>query len=209
MSEMPAGRLARVAGALYLVNILLGAFAIGYVNAAVGSNVHAHELLFRAGVAAHVVVTVTNVGLALTFYEIFKVVNRRIAILDVFFTLVATAIEASGIVSDLSTLRFDPADAAYTVSTVFYGFDALAVGYLVYRSTFMPRAIGVLMVIDCIGYLINAFATILAPDFAAHLVPYIQLPIILGEGSLTLWLLVFGINTKRWNELAHAPARPA
>ena len=201
MSEMPPGRLARIAGALYLVNILLGAFAIGYVTGAVGSNVHAHELLFRSGIAAHVVVTVTNVGLALTFYEIFKVVNRRVAILDVFFTLVATAIEASGIVSDLSTLRFDPADAAYTVSTIFYGFDALAIGYLVYRSTFMPRAIGVLMVIDGLGYFINSFAAILAPGIAAHLVPYIQLPIVLGEGSLTLWLLVFGINVARRERL--------
>lgn len=201
MTEVSAGRLARIAGALYLVNILAGAFAIGYVTAAVGSNVHAHELLFRSGVAAHVVVTVTNVGLALTFYEIFKVVNRRVAILDVFFTLVATAIEASGTVSDLSTLRFDPAGAAYTVSTVFYGFDALSIGYLVYRSTFMPRAIGVLMVIDGIGYVINSFAAILAPGFATHLVPYIQLPILLGEGSLTLWLLVFGINTARRERL--------
>lgn len=201
MTEMHAGRLARIAGALYLVNILAGAFAIGYVTAAVGSNVHAHELLFRSGIAAHVVVTVTNVGLALTFYEIFKVVNRRVAILDVFFTLVATAIEASGVVSDLSSLRFDPTAAAYTVSTVFYGFDALAIGYLVYRSTFMPRAIGVLMVIDGIGYFINSFAAILAPGFAAHLVPYVQLPILLGEGSLTLWLLVFGINVARRERL--------
>ena len=201
MTEMSPRLLARIAGALYLVNILAGAFAIGYVTAAVGSNAHAHEQLFRSGVAAHVVVTVTNVGLALTFYEIFKVVNRRVAILDVFFTLVATAIEASGIVSDLSTLRFDPADAAYTVSTVFYGFDALAIGYLVYRSNFMPRAIGVLMVIDGLTYFINSFAAILAPGFAAHLVPYIQLPILLGEGSLTLWLLVFGINVARRERL--------
>ena len=204
MSEMSAGRLARIAGALYLVNILCGAFAIGYVTAAVGSNVHAHELLFRFGIAAHVVLTVTNVGLALTFYEVFKVVNRRVAILDVFFTLVATAIEASGVVSDLSNLRFDPTDAAYTVSTVFYGFDALAIGYLVYRSTFMPRAIGVLMVIDGVAYFINSFAAILAPDFAAHLVPYVQAPILLGEGSLTLWLLVFGINVARRERLVLA-----
>ena len=201
MIEMSAGRLARIAGALYLVNILLGAFAIGYVTAAVGSNVHAHELLFRSGLAAHVVVTVTNIGLALTFYEVFKVVNRRVAILDVFFTLVATAIEASGIVNQLSTLTFGSAEAAYDVSTVFFGFDALAIGYLVYRSTFMPRVIGVLMFIDGIGYFINSFATILAPDFAAHLVPYIQLPILLGEGPLTLWLLVFGINVARRERL--------
>jgi hypothetical protein len=198
MSEMSPGRLARIAGALYLVNILLGAFAIGYVTAAVGSDVHAHELLFRSGVAAHVVVTVTNIGLALIFYELFKVVGRRVAMLVVFFTLVATAIEAAGIVSQLSALTFAPATAAYDVSTVFFAGYALAIGYLIYHSTFMPRVIGVLMAIDGVAYLVNSFATILAPDFAAHLVPYIQLPVLLGEGSLTLWLLIAGINTARW-----------
>lgn len=200
MSEMSAGRLARIAGALYLVNILAGAFAIGYVTAAVGTNVRDHELLFRFGIAAHVVVTVTNIGLALAFYEIFKVVNRRVAILDVFFTLVATAIEAAGIVNQLSTLTFG-GTAAYDVSTVFFGGDALATGYLIYRSTFLPRAIGVLMAIDGVAYIFNSFATFLSPGFASHLVPYIQLPILTGEGSLTLWLLVFGINAARWQRL--------
>lgn len=200
MREMSAGRLARIAGALYLLNILAGAFAIGYVTAAVGTNVHAHEPLFRSGLAAHVVVTVTNVGLAVIFYELFKAVSRRAAMLVVFFTLVATAIEAAGIVNQLSTLTVG-GTAAYDVSTVFFAGYALAIGYLIYRSTFMPRVIGVLMVVDGVAYLVNSFGTILAPDFAAHLVPYIQLPILLGEGSLTLWFLVFGINVARRERL--------
>lgn len=200
MREIGPKALARIGGALYLVNILAGAYAVGYVAAAVGSNVHAHELLFRSGAAAHVVVTVTNVGLALVFYELFKVVSRRVATLVVFFTLVATAIEAAGIVNQLSTLTVG-GTAAYDVSTVFFAGYALAIGYLIYRSTFMPRVIGVLMVVDGLAYLINSFATILAPDFAAHLVPYIQLPILLGEGSLTLWFLVFGINVARRERL--------
>src|ERR687889_1305517 len=99
-------QLARTAGALYLINIVLGAFAIGVVPAiiAVGPdaaatlhNIRTHELLYRSGLAAHVVVTVTNVPLALIFYDLFKVVNRRLALLDAFFILVATAIEAASL----------------------------------------------------------------------------------------------------------------
>src|SRR5205085_1285675 len=105
-------RLARVAGTLYLINIVGGAFAIGVVQArlftpdpaATARNIQAHELLYRSGLAAHIVVTVTNVPLALIFYELFKAVNRRLALLDAFFILVATAIEAAGLLNAFTPL---------------------------------------------------------------------------------------------------------
>ena len=99
-------RLARIAGALYLINIVGGAFALGFVRstvvvpgdvAATAHNIQTHELLYRLGLAAHVVVTVTNVPLAVIFSDLFTVVNRRLALLDACFTLVATAIEAGGL----------------------------------------------------------------------------------------------------------------
>src|SRR3954447_12384640 len=106
-------QLARIAGALYLINIVGGAFAITVVPAllivqgdaaATAHNIQTHELLYRAGLAAHVLVTVTNVPLAVIFYELFKVVNRRIALLDAFFILVATAIEAGGLANEFAPL---------------------------------------------------------------------------------------------------------
>ena len=69
-----------------------------------GYNIQAHELLYRAGLAAHVLVTVSNVPLAVIFYELFKVVNLRVALLDAFFILVATAIEAAGILNQFAAL---------------------------------------------------------------------------------------------------------
>ena len=105
------GRLARIAGSLYLINILGGAFAITVVPAmlvvqgdlaATAQNIQAHELLYRSGLAAHLVVTTTNVPLAVIFYELFKVVNRRLALLDAFFILVATAIEATGLLNQFT-----------------------------------------------------------------------------------------------------------
>src|SRR5438874_5671041 len=111
----PAGglmKLARSAGVLYLINIVGGAFAISIVPAllfgsgpaAMAHNIQTHELLYRSGLAAHVLVTVTNIPLAVIFYELFKVVNRRIALLDAFFILVATAIEAAGLLNQFTSL---------------------------------------------------------------------------------------------------------
>src|SRR5256884_6191065 len=156
-------RLARMAGALYLMNIILGAFTIGVVPAmlvvpgdaaATAHNIQTHELLYRLGLVAHLVVTVTNVPLALIFYELFKVVNRRLALLDAFFILVATAIEAAGLLNQfaplvllgsgpyasalpaaqLQALAYLPTVLSgihYSIHTVFFGFDIIIFAYLV------------------------------------------------------------------------------
>lgn len=222
-------RLARSAGALYLVNIVAGAFAIGLVPAKLivpdlattAHNIQAHETLYRLGLTAHVVVTLTNVPMALLFYELFKVVNRRLALLDVFFTLVATAIEAAGLLGQfvplvllgnsryaqslspgqLQALVHLPGDLSgidYSIYGIFYGFDILCVAYLVAKSTFLPRTIGVLLAIDGVAYLVNGFTDLLGPGVAAHLSPWIDVPAPLGEGSLCLWLLIAAVDTERW-----------
>jgi ATP/maltotriose-dependent transcriptional regulator MalT len=83
-----------------------------------------------------------------------------------------------------------------------YEDHSLSLGYLVFRSTFLPRILGVLLAIGALCYLTNSFAVFLAPGFAAHLFPYIQLPSLVGEGSLMLWLLVVGVNASRWEKQA-------
>ena len=82
----------------------------------------------------------------------------------------------------------------------------LAAGYLVFRSTFLPRVIGVLLAIGAVSYLIYSFASFISPEFAARLVPYIQLPSLVGEGSLCLVLLVIGVNVQRWKGQASGAA---
>jgi hypothetical protein len=232
-------RLARTAGALYLVNIVLGAFAIGVVPsmlivsdlAKTAHNIQAHETLYRLSLAAHVVVTLTNVPMALLFYELFKVVNRRLALLDVFFTLVATAIEAAGIFNEFAPLALlhnkgyatalsaaqmqalehlpgDLTSVDYSIYGVFYGFDILCVAYLVRRSTFLPNFISILLAIDAFAYLVGGFTTMIAPGVADDLSPWIQIPAPLGEGSLCLWLLIAGVNVRRWREQAGSATGP-
>ncbi|MEY9858647.1 hypothetical protein ABH935_004262 [Catenulispora sp. GAS73] len=222
-------QLARTAGALYLVNIVLGAFAIGLVPsmlfvsdlAKTAHNIQTHETLYRLSLAAHVVVTLTNVPMALLFYELFKVVNRRLALLDVFFMLVATAVETAGILNEftplallhgktytgalpaaqLQALEHLPGDLSsvdYSIYGIFYGFDILCVAYLVRRSTFMPRFISILLAIDGLAYLVGGFTNMIAPGVASHLGPWIQIPAPIGEGALCLWLLIVGVDVERW-----------
>jgi hypothetical protein len=112
--------------------------------------------------------------------------------------------------AQLHALAYLPGDLStidYSIYVVFYGLDFICVAYLILRSTFLPQAIGVLLAIDALAYLTDGFATMIAPGFAAHLVPWIGLPTIVGEGSLCLWLLVAGVNLERWKERASAANR--
>ena len=93
---------------------------------------------------------------------------------------------------------------ANNIGLVFFGFYCLLIGYLIFRSTFLPRILGAAMTLAGLGWLTGSFASFLSPPFAIHLFPYIMLPGMLGEGALTVWLLVKGVNEQRWNEQASA-----
>jgi hypothetical protein len=227
-------QLARIAGGLYLIVIVGGAFAIGYVPAALvvsgdaaatAHNIQAHELLYRLGLVAHIAILPCNVALAIIFYDLFKVVNRRVALLVAFFTLVGTAFEGANLLNQftplilleggrsLSTVTAEQLQAqvstplelqaiGFNLGQVFFGCYILSAAYLVFRSTFLPRTVGVLLAIGGVCYLTYSFAAFLSPGFAAHLLPFILAPGGLGELSLCLWLLVMGVNAQRWNEQA-------
>ena len=86
---------------------------------------------------------------------------------------------------------------------VAFGFHVILIGYLIFRSTFLPRFLGVWLAIAGVCYLTNSFANFLSPEFAAHLLPYILFPGAV-EIVLALWLLVRGVNVQRWKEQASA-----
>jgi hypothetical protein len=169
---------ARLAGAFYLLNIVAGALAL-FVSG---------NLSF----AAVLVAALCYVFVTLLFYGIFKPVNASLSLLASIFSLVGCAM------SVLSPFHFVP---AWINPLVFFGFYCLLIGYLIFRSTFLPRILGALMAIGGLGWL-----TFLSPSLAHTLSPYNLAPGILGEGALTLWLLVMGVNVDRWNQQASASA---
>ena len=229
-------QLARIAGGLYLLVVIGGGFAIGYVDgviivpgdaAATVHNISSHEQLYRFGLVAHMAILPLNILLAVIFYELFTVVSRRLALLVVFFTLVATADEAANLLNQfaplnllngspytsalsaaqLQALAYLPVDmtaTSYEIQQVIFAGYLLAAGFLVFRSTFLPRTVGVLLAIAGLSYLFYSFAAFISPGFANHLVPYIQIPSGVGEISFCLWLLIAGVNPRRWNERAIA-----
>jgi hypothetical protein len=171
------------------------------------------------------------VTLTLVFYVLLRPVNRDLALLAVFFNLVVIAIEAVSALQLVATLfplgnadylkALDPNQlhaAAYLatksweygfgVALIFFGCECLILGYLIFRSGYLPRAVGVLMQIAGLCYLTNSFALILSPALAARLFPGVLLPALLGEGSLCLWLLAKGVNVSKWNARTSA-MRPA
>jgi hypothetical protein len=195
--------------------------------AATATNILAHESLFRLGFVAVLVGTASYVAVTALLYALLKPVNPSLSLHAAFFSLVGCAVWALGCVFNLAQFVvlggeqylsvFKPEQLqalalmllklngeAFSVGMVFFGFYCLLIGYLIFRSTFLPRIVGMLMALAGLGHLIAMFANFLSPAFADHLFPYILWPGLLGEGSVTLWLLVMGVNASRWKEQANA-----
>lgn len=223
---------ARLGGALYLINIVFGFFAIGYAESkimvdgnstATANNIIAHEFLYRLGIVAHIIILLTNIPLALIFYRLFRIVNKNATLLVVFFTLVGTAIESVNLLNQFEPLlllknnmqvsSFNHEQlsewvfmllrlktAGFNLALIFFGFYGISAGYLIFKSAFLPKFIGILLAIGGTCYLTYSFINFLNPTFSALLVPYIQIPSGLAELIFCLWLLIAGVNFKKWKE---------
>ena len=84
---------------------------------------------------------------------------------------------------------------------MFFGCYCVVIGYLILRSTLLPRILGALMALGGLGWL-----TFVSPELSLRLSPYNMAPGIFGETALTVWLLAVGVNTSRWNEQASGAA---
>ena len=206
---------------------VLGRLVVHDDPAVTATNILAHQMLFRVGFAVQIIASACNIPLAVIFFDPFRVVRRSVSLLVVFFMLMGTAIETVALLNrfaplmilqggnDLSTFKAEQLQSVayislnlyeygFSIALVFFGFYSLSLGYLIFRSAFLPRIIGVLMAIGGLSYLISNFANFLSPAFATHLFPYILIFPGLGEGSLILWLLAMGVNDQRWKEQASA-----
>ena len=224
--------LARIAGVFYLLTILTGVFALwaggGLVvsgdAAATAANILAHESSFRLGFVANIIATVCYIVVTVLLYILFKPVSRSLSLVAAFISIVGCSGGGIGGLAPLVVLggaqsstafKLDQLQAlaallikldaqAYLGAMVFFGFYCILIGYLAFNSTFLPRIVGVLMVIAGICWLTNSFASFLSPPLASALSPYILVPGFLGESTLTVWLLLKGVNEQRWKELSNS-----
>jgi hypothetical protein len=222
---------ARMAGAFYLLTILTGIFAEGFVSgrlvvdgdaAATATNILAHRALFQLGFAVYLIEMACQVVITALFYDLLKPAGRSVSLVAAFLGLTGCIIKTFSRVffiiplfvlggahylsvfsaeqlQALALLFLKVNDRGAAVALVFFGFYALLSGYLIIRSTFLPRILGVLSVFGGLGWL-----TFLYLPLGYHLFPYIAVLGLLGAASLILWLLVFGVNEQRWKEQAIA-----
>src|ERR1700687_1180976 len=192
-------------------------------NAAVtAANILGHERLFWWGFVSSLVGVVCHIAWTLLFYDLFKPVNKSLSLLAAFVMLVGCAFQALTAffyLAPLLVLQGGSSLTAFTapqlqalaliflklnalafdIDLVFFGFWCILTGYLICRSTCLPRILGVLLAIDGLGWV-----THLVPPFGRSLFPVIAVAAALAEFPLQLWLLIMGVNTQRWLEQATA-----
>jgi hypothetical protein len=221
---------ARLAGVLYLINILCGFFGEILVRArlvvpndpaATAHNILAHQFLFRCGIAGDLVMHLTDVPSIVLFYVLLRPVSKDLSLLAACFNLVQTSMLVANKVTlsaALSLLTASPHaldtpqlqqmalssltlhEDGFSIGLVFFGVTCLVTAWLIYQSGYLPRTIGIFQAIAGLCYLINSFSLILSPTFAQKLFPFILLPAALGELGTCLWLLIKGLNVEKWNE---------
>jgi hypothetical protein len=102
----------------------------------------------------------------------------------------------------LASLALTMHENGFAVGLIFFAVSAISGGYLMYRSGYFPRTLGILQIVAGVCYLINSSALLLNPAFAARLFPAILVPAFIGEFGTCLYLLIRGLNLPKWNELA-------
>jgi hypothetical protein len=194
--------------------------------AATATNILAHESLYRLGLVADLIMLAAYIAVTVLLYVLLKPVGRIASLLAAFFSLVGIAVLAvnslnhvaplvllgrtpylSGFTTSqlqaLALVSLKLHARGYSISGVFFGIYCVMLGYLIFRSGFLPRFIGVLMAIGGLGYVTGSFTLFLFPAVAARL-PDLSMLGGIAELALTLWLLVMGVNAQKWEEKAGA-----
>lgn len=217
-------RKARIAGVLYLFLAITSIFGLMYVpskiivkdNVAITiQNIMTSPLLFRLGIISNLIYLTIFVFLALAFYNLFKEVNKNVALLMVALVLVAIPVAFVNELNQFAVLLILKGDGllikfetsqnqamvqlflnlykqlSYMV-TMFWGFWLFPLGLLVISSKFIPRLLGYLLIIGGFGYVISSFTFLISPYYGNLIFPIVTIPSGIAEVSLILWLLIKG-----------------
>src|ERR1043166_2920805 len=229
MSQTSPRRLARTIGALFLLTILAGIFAQGFVSerlinfsdaAATANNILSNRGLFQLGFAVYLIEMTCQIATAALWYVLLRPVSQPIALAAAFIELTGCIVKSFarvffiaslfvlGGAASLSTfstpqlqslalLLLKVNDQGAAMALAFFGFSTTLNGFLIFRSTFLPKFLGVLGMIAGIGWL-----TFLYPPLGYRAFPFIALIGLLGAAATIFWLLVFGVNEQKWQERA-------
>ncbi|HCY75440.1 MAG TPA: DUF4386 domain-containing protein [Ignavibacteriales bacterium] len=187
--------------------------------AATAQNILASEQLYRFGFVADLVVLIAGTILSLIFYILFKAVNRNLSLLALIFSILASSVMAVNLLNQQAPLLLlhnstylkafsieqlqtqslfflNLQSQGYNISLFFFAFYFPIIGWLVYKSNFLPPVLGFIYMMAGIGYLVNSLAWFLSPHIAVYLFPYVLLPAFIGESSMSLWLIFKGVKVQ-------------
>jgi hypothetical protein len=183
----------------------------------------AERQLYVLGGIAQLVLGACDIAIALIFYELFRPAGKSLALLAAFFRLVFVAVANANVLNHFAPLlllgdakyliAFSPGQLqalaelflrfrtlGLDIALVFFGFHCIVLGILIARSAFLPRILGPLLAIGGMGYVADIFAAFLPFPIAMYIFPYIMLPAGAAELLLSLWLVVVGVNTAKWQQ---------
>ncbi len=204
--------LAIIALGLYSEAWVRGSLVVAGDAAATAQGIAAHPLLWRSGLVADLLMQVLDLPIIVMMWRLLKPVNEPLALTATGLNLVQTCVLVANRVQALAALDVltSPSMAAaflpgqrdalallavhlhgqgFGIGLIFFGFACVLRGWLIARSGALPRVFGWLIALAGVCYLVNSFALLLAPAFAALLFPAILLPSFVGELALSLWLI--------------------
>jgi hypothetical protein len=224
-------RLARIAGSLYLVVAVLGGFAELYVRArtvvpgdaaATAENIRGSASLFRFGFATDLVQATFFLFTAMALYLLLRHVHELVARAMVVTVAVSVAIICLNLLNQYMALQVatgraagsdalvglfaDMHAAGYLIAQIFFGLWLLPLGYLVYRSGYFPKVVGILLAVGCFGYLLDTFTHFLTPEIAGSVSAIVVIPAAIGELLFVVYLLVKGVRVPQRPALVAAAA---
>lgn len=204
---------ARIAGACYVIlalamfpDMLRRSLFVAGDAAATGENILSQALLFRISIFGDLVCETAFVFLVLCLYSLFKDVGREAARLMVALVLVAVPIAMLNTSNELAALALlqanEPTQAMLflnlyhngsLIAGIFFGLWLFPLGWLFVTSDFMPKTLGVLLMVGCFGYLAHSFVGLVVPEWRTLTQPLVLVPA-LAELGTVVWLLVFGVK---------------
>ncbi|HET8887918.1 MAG TPA: DUF4386 domain-containing protein [Candidatus Angelobacter sp.] len=209
---------------MFSAGYVSGKLVVSGDAAATAANMLAHRGLFQLGFAVYLIEMACQIAMTALFYHLLKPAGRSVSLVAAFLGLTGGIIKtfsrlffiaplfilggahylsvfSAEQLQALALLFLKVNDRGAGIALVFFGFYAILTGYLIIKSTFLPRILGVLSVLGGFGWL-----TFLYPPLGGRLFPFIAMFAVLGAAALIFWLLVKGVNEQRWQEKTNVAA---
>lgn len=185
-------------------------------------NIEVFPMTWRLGIVCEYVCIICTVVLAMIYYYLLTPVHKNLNLLATFFRMIAITVQVVAVLHlgealfyvdasnsrnifskdqlyTMTSLSIKAHSFGYSISLLFLGCCFLVHGFLIYKSGFLPKILGILIQIAGLGYIVNGLTIIISPDTTRITFPIIFLPVFVAETSLSLWLLLKGVDVDRWN----------